>query len=306
LIPWISYEEAITEALRVEMRHDPNLVCMASRGSMSGATGPTDELLGEFGSARVQETSPFDAMLSAAVAGASEGLRPVCEVELTELVGGGEDALAEAARSIPLTLRVVWGVAAERSMAEGLLDRCLRSAPSAKVVAPATASDAKGLLVSAIRDPGPVFFLECRDLYRSVSDAVPEGDHTVSLGVARGVASGVEMTLIAHGPAVVAAELAAGRLGGAVGLVDLRTLRPLDRGAISSCVRDTGKILIAEAADAATRIEAEVENVILEEAPEYLDAPLRYLPLPEPSAGSAPNGEWVRRTGEACSELIAF
>ena len=304
MIPWITYEEAITEGLRVEMRRDSTLVCMSSEGSLNGNARPTDQLLREFGSGRVREPSPLESMLSAAVAAASEGLRPVCEVELTELVNGAHVHL-ESIESTPLSLRVVWGAGAERSMVDGL-ELFLKSAPSAKLVAPAAAADAKGLLISSIRDPGPVFFLECRDLYGSVSDAVPEGNYAVSLGEARTVAGGSEMTLIAHGPAVIAAELAAGRLGGEVQVIDLRTLRPLDREVISSGVRETGKVLIAEAAEAPTGIDAEVENVILEEAPEYLDAPLRYLPLPELPAGRGPNGEWVRRTGEACSELIAF
>jgi pyruvate/2-oxoglutarate/acetoin dehydrogenase E1 component len=304
LIPWITYEEAITEGLRVEMRRDPTVVCMSSEGSLNGNPRPTDELLREFGQGRVQEPSPLESMLSAALAAASEGLRPVCEVELTELAGETGVHL-EPIESTPVTLRVVWGAAAGRSMIDGVEPR-LEAVPSAKLASPAAAADAKGLLISAIRDPGPVFFLECRDLYVSVSDAVPEGNYAVSLGEARTVAGGSEMTLVAHGPAVIAAELAAARLGGEVEVIDLRTLRPLDRDVISSGVRETGKILIAEPAEAPTGIDAEVEEVVLEEAPQYLDAPLKYLPLPELPAGSGPNGEWVRRTGEACSELIAF
>jgi pyruvate/2-oxoglutarate/acetoin dehydrogenase E1 component len=109
LIPWITYEEAITEGLRVEMRRDPTVVCMSSEGSLNGTPRPTDELLREFGPGRIHEPCPLESMLSAAVAAESEGLRPVCEVELTELVDEMQVHL-EAIDSTPLALRVVWGL----------------------------------------------------------------------------------------------------------------------------------------------------------------------------------------------------
>jgi 2-oxoisovalerate dehydrogenase E1 component beta subunit len=153
----------------------------------------------------------------------------------------------------------------------------LLQAPGLKVVAPATAADAKGLLVSAIRDSNPVCFLEHKGLYRRVRGEVPEGDYSVPIGVARIAREGTEATVIAYGSTVALALDAVEELGADVEVVDLRTLCPLDRETILASARKTGKVLVAHEATRSCGVGAEVAALISEEAFEDLDAPIRRL-----------------------------
>lgn len=301
VIPWITYVDAIMEALRVEMRLDSTVLCLAA-SSADDTRRPTDELLREFGASRVREHDGGPSILSAASAAASEGMRPVCELELSALGDGDAAKLAEAASSGPLVIRLVCD--ADVGTAMPAVDGWLAQCPDLKAVSPATAADAKGLLISAIRDPEPVCFVESRELYGSVVDGVPEGNHMVNLGEARLVRQGSEIVVLAHGSAAIAAEQAAGEMNGEVGVVDLRTLRPLDAEAIVRTVRDTGKVLIAEHPNVATGFAAGLVDLIYDEAPEHLDAPIRELGTSREQAGS--NREWTESMREACRELIAF
>lgn len=293
MIPWITYCDAITEALRVEMRVDPTIVCLTA--SANGRARPTDELAHEFGPSRVREYDAGSSILAAAAAAASEGLRPVCELEMGALRGAGAEALKEVASSGALVIRVV---------SDGTAWPADADLAGMKSVSPATAADAKGLLASAIQDPDPVLFMEAPDLYAVVCDGVPEGNHTVALGDARLVRRGSDVVVFAHGAASVAAERAAQDLGGAVGLVDVRSLAPLDREAIETTVRDTGKVLIVSEPGAPPEFSATLVRLIYEEMPQLLDAPIRELGGPSWSA--TPNGRWVEDVKEACTELVAF
>lgn len=184
--------------------------------------------------------------------------------------------------------------------------------PGLKVVAPATAADAKGLLTSAIRDPNPVCFLEHKGLYRSVRGEVPEGEHAVPLGEARLAAEGEEMSVIAYGSAVGLAERVAATTGqGRIEVLDLRTLVPLDTAAILASARKTGKVLVAHEATRGAGIGAEIAALIAEEAFDDLDAPVRRLtaadvPIPfSPPLERAvlPQPDDMK---EACDELLAY
>ena len=293
VIPWITYCDAITEALRVEMRRDPSVVCLSA--SENGRGRPTDELVHEFGPSRAREYDGGSSILAAGAAAAAEGLRPVCELELGALRDAGADALSEAAKSGALVVRLVADGAAWPG--NGELD-------GLKSVSPATAADAKGLLSSAIQDPEPVVFLEAPDLYTVVCDGVPEGAHAVPLGQARLVRRGSDAVVFAHGAASVAAERAAQDLSGEVGLVDVRSLSPLDHETIEAMVRDTGKVLIVTEPGAPPGFAATLVKLIYEELPQHLDAPIRELGGPAWSA--TPNGRWVEDVRAACAELVAF
>ena len=236
---------------------------------------------------------------SAAAAAASEGMRPVCELELGHLGGGDADRLADAAGSGALVLRLV-------SDGDGPTpavgwSKLLPNDADLKIVSPATAADAKGLLISAVRDPDPVCFVESRGLYSVVCDGVPEGSHTVALGDARLVGQGTEIVVLAHGAAAVAAQRVAGHMQGEVGVVDLRSLRPLDYDAVTSTVKQTGKVLIAEQPDAEGLAPALAE-LIYQQAPQFLDAPIRELNDPPPQSFA----EWTDSLEDACRELVAF
>jgi pyruvate/2-oxoglutarate/acetoin dehydrogenase E1 component len=184
-------------------------------------------------------------------------------------------------------------------------------APGLKVVAPATAADAKGLLVSAIRDPNPVCYLEHKGLYRHVKGEVPEGDFAVPLGEARIAREGEEMTVVAYGSAVPLAERAAEELGEDIEVLDLRTLAPLDRDAILAAARRTGKALVAHEATQSCGVGAEVASLIAQEAFEDLDAPVRRLTTPDVPIPFSPTLErailpQLDDMKEACRELLRY
>jgi 2-oxoisovalerate dehydrogenase E1 component beta subunit len=299
VIPWITYCDAITEALRVEMRRDPTVLCLGS-ASANGAGRPTDDLAGEFGPSRVSEHDG-SSILAAAAAAASEGMRPVCELTSADLAQGGGEQLRDAAGSGAIVVRLIGRQPDDDPAAGGV---SLGDIPELKVVSPATAADAKGLLVSAIRDEDPVCFLEWPDLYTAVCDGVPQGEHVTALGEARLVRPGTEMVVLTHGAAAVAAEQAANAMRGEVGVVDLRTLRPLDRDAVTTTVRETGKVLITESQDLRTGFAETLVQLIYEQASEYLDAPIREHRAS--AADAAASGRQDEGLEEVYRELVAF
>jgi pyruvate/2-oxoglutarate/acetoin dehydrogenase E1 component len=183
--------------------------------------------------------------------------------------------------------------------------------PGLKVVAPATAADAKGLLTAAMRDPNPVCFMEHKGLYRYVKDQVSEGEHVVELGSARVAREGEEMTVIAYGSAVHLALDAAEELGESIELLDLRSLCPLDTDAILASARKTGKVLVAHEATRSCGVGAEVAALVAAEAFEDLDAPVRRLTAPDvPIPFSPPLEQAVLpqldEIKEACLALLAY
>jgi 2-oxoisovalerate dehydrogenase E1 component beta subunit len=184
-------------------------------------------------------------------------------------------------------------------------------APGLKVVAPATAADAKGLLLSAIRDPNPVCYLEHKGLYRHVKGDVPAGDAPVPIGEARVAREGEEMTVIAYGSSVHLALQAADEFDDQVEVVDLRTLCPLDEATILASARKTGKVLVAHEATRSCGVGAEVAALVSAEAFEDLDAPVRRLTAQDvPITFSPPLEQSVLPQlddmKEACSELLAY
>jgi pyruvate/2-oxoglutarate/acetoin dehydrogenase E1 component len=166
-------------------------------------------------------------------------------------------------------------------------------------------------LVSAIRDPNPVCFLEHKGLYRHVRGEVPVGEHTVPIGQARIAREGSELSVIAYGSSVHLALQAAEELGEDIEVVDLRTLAPLDRDSVLSSVRKTSKVLVAHEATRSCGVGAEVASLIAEEAFQDLDAPIRRLTTPDvPIPFSPPLEQAVLPQlddmKEACRELLAY
>jgi pyruvate/2-oxoglutarate/acetoin dehydrogenase E1 component len=311
----IRFEEALAEGLRLEMHRDPQLVLITA-----SARGIVGQLLGTFGSDRVIESDVAGGALVLAACGAAErGLRPVCELGPLEVGPSALDQVAELAalhaanldRAHPLTTRLVWGdplSAGGAAAADPLA--WLIGADGIKVVAPATAADAKGLIVAAVRDDAPVCVLEHAGL-RDTVDQVPEGTHLVPIGAARLAREGDRMTIVAHGTGVRVAQDAAERLELDADLLDLRTLQPLDTEGVLSSVRKTGRVLFAEAGDGANRITAQLISSIWEQAFEYLDAPPRRIKL---RSNGRPAGHDERRPARddieaikgVCSELLEF
>jgi pyruvate/2-oxoglutarate/acetoin dehydrogenase E1 component len=306
----ISQREAIAEGLRLEMGRDPNVICVQAGGGGSAVSARLGELFGE---ERVPTFDPAErTVVGMAVGMALEGARPVCEISAAELPSRGLDQLAEATElherdgvDVPLVVRVPCGPSARGINDLDDPERWLLSIPALTVIAPAAAADAKGLLVSAIRSPGPVCFLEQVDLYEALGP-VPEGAHQERIGVARVARDGSRATVIAYGSALDAAARAVDHLEAEIELLDLRTLAPLDADAITQSVGRTGKALLVEETAFLSAVARVVTAAIWEGAFEHLDAPVRRASLARATDGGDRRAGRVETIIEACNELLAY
>ena len=225
----MTYLEAISDGLREEMRRDDSVFCLGEDiGAFGGAFKVTDGFAEEFGSERVLDTPLAEnAIIGVSVGAAVEGLRPVAEMQFADFIACGFDQLVNVAAklhyrqgiAVPMVVRLPSGGGFSGGPFHSQNPEAwFLQVPGLKVVAPATAEDAKGLLVSAIRDPNPVCFMEHKGLYRHVRGEVPDGEHTTPIGVARVAREGSELTVIAYGSSVqlalqAAEELDAGHRG---------------------------------------------------------------------------------------------
>src|SRR5919201_135997 len=247
-------------------------------------------------------------------------MKPVCEMQFADFISCGFDQLVNVAAklhyrqgvAVPMVVRLPSGGGFSGGPFHSQNPEAwFLQAPGLKVVAPATAADAKGLLIESIRDPNPVCYLEHKGLYRHVKGEVPEGEHTVPIGEARVAREGEEMTVIAYGSSVHLALDAAEALDESIEVVDLRTLCPLDTDAIIASARKTGKVLVAHEATRSCGVGAEVAALIAAEAFEDLDAPVRRLTAPDVPIPFSPPLEQralpqLDDMKEACRELLAF
>jgi 2-oxoisovalerate dehydrogenase E1 component beta subunit len=318
----MTYLEAISDALRTEMRRDESVFCLGEDiGALGGAFKVTDGFAEEFGSDRVLDAPLAEnAILGAATGAAIEGMRPVCEMQFADFIACGFDQLVNVAAKLHYRQGVAVPIVVRLPSGGGFSGGPFHSqnpeawflqTPGLKVLTPATAADAKGLLTSAIRDPNPVCFLEHKGLYRHVRGEVPEGEYTVPIGEVRVAREGSAMTVIAYGSAVHLALEAAERLDADIEVIDLRTLCPLDREAILASARKTGKVLIAHEGTQACGVGAEVAALIGAEAFEDLDAPIRRLTAPDVPIPFSPPLEaavlpQLDDMKEACRELLAY
>ncbi len=289
----LRYAEAIREALRQEMRRDPRVFLMGEDiGVYGGAFGVTDGLLEEFGPERVIETPISElAIAGAAVGAALAGMRPVIEIMFMDFITlAMEQIVNQAAKihfmfggkaSVPIVVRTPagagTGAAAQHSQS---LEAWFVHVPGLKVVMPSTPYDAKGLLISSIRDDNPVIFIEHKLLYRT-KGFVPEEEYTIPLGVAEVKRVGRDVTIIATSLMVLRALAAAEKLaqeGIEAEVIDPRTLKPLDIDTIVNSVKKTGRALIVHEAPLTCGIGAEILACVAEsEAFYYLQAPIKRL-----------------------------
>jgi pyruvate/2-oxoglutarate/acetoin dehydrogenase E1 component len=318
----MTYLQAISNGLRSEMRRDETVFCLGEDiGAFGGAFKVTDGFFEEFGADRVLDTPLAENLIiGAAVGAAVEGLRPVCEMQFADFISCGFDQLVNVAAKLHYRQGVAVPIVVRLPSGGGFSGGPFHSqnpeawfvqAPGLKVVAPATADDAKGLLISAIRDPNPVMFLEHKHLYRRIKGEVPDGEHTVPIGEARIAREGRELTIIGYGSTVPLAEQAAAELDEDIEIVDLRTLHPLDRETLLASARKTGKVLIAHEATRSCGVGAEIAALIAEQAFEHLDAPIVRLTAPDvPIPFSPPLEQEVLPQlddmKEACRELLAY
>jgi pyruvate/2-oxoglutarate/acetoin dehydrogenase E1 component len=318
----LTYLGAISDGLRTEMRRDESVMCLGEDiGAFGGAFKVTDGFFEEFGADRVLDAPLAEnAIVGTAVGAAVEGLRPVCEMQFADFISCGFDQLVNVAAklhyrqgvAVPIVMRLPSGGGFSGGPFHSQNPEAwFLQAPGLKVVAPATAADAKGLLAAAIRDPNPVCFMEHKGLYRYVKEEVPAGEHVVELGRARVAREGEEMTVIAYGSAVHLALQAAEELDESIEVLDLRSLCPLDTEAILASARKTSKVLVAHEATQSCGVGAEVAALVAAEAFEDLDAPVRRLTAPDvPIPFSPPLEQAVlpqlEDMKEACRELLAY
>jgi len=284
----ITYLEAIREALDEEMARDPNVFLLGEDiGAYGGAFKVTDGLHAKYGSGRVIDAPIAEAAIIGAAAGAAHyGMRPVCEMQFIDFISCGYDMLTNyvataryrAVLPCPMVVRgPAGGYVRGGPFHSQNPEAAFLHTPGLKIVYPATAADAKGLLKAAIRDDDCVLFFEHKYLYRRIKDVMPAGDHVVPIGKARVARAGRDVSIITYAATVwkslEAAELLAAE-GIDVEVIDLRSLLPLDDEAIVETVRKTNRVLVVHEDTRTGGIAGEITARINEQCFEWLDAPV--------------------------------
>jgi 2-oxoisovalerate dehydrogenase E1 component beta subunit len=306
-MPEVTYLEAIRQGIWEEMERDPAVFCIGEDiGIYGGAFKVTEGFVHRFGSERVIDTPIAESAIVGAAFGASlTGMRPVAEFQFMDFIGCAFNQIVNMVAKAhfrwgapaPLVLRGPSGGGVHGGPFHSQNPEAyFVHTPGLKVVCPATAYDAKGLIKSAIRDNNPVVFFEHKFLYRRIKEDIPTGDFTVPLGKARIAREGKHVSVITYAAMVHTALEAAETLakeGIELEVIDLRTLLPLDRQAIADTVKKTNRVIILHEDVRTGGIAGEVVAIINEEAFDYLDAPIvRITSKDTPVPFSPPLEEW--------------
>lgn len=283
--------QAINDALRFEMQRDDRVVVLGEDvGKVGGVFRVTAGLYDAFGESRVIDTPLSEGgIIGTAVGMALYGMRPVPEIQFADFIFPAYDQIvSEVAKyryrsggeySVPLVIRtpVGGGIRGGHYHSQSPESQFIHVA-GLKVVCPATPEDAKGLLLSAIRDPDPVLFFEPKRVYRAAKGEVPEGDFTVPIGKARTVREGSDVTVVTYGAMLYEALDAVAKVadqGIDCEVLDLRTLWPLDIDAIVASVKKTGRLVVVHEAPKACGLGGEIVALVNEKAFDHLEAPPR-------------------------------
>ena len=294
----MTYIQAIQSAMRDEMGRDESVILLGEDvGRKGGVFKATEGLQELYGETRVIDTPLAESSIAGVAIGAAlNGLKPIAEMQFADFIHPAfNQIVSEAAKmryrsnndwSVPMVIRAPFGGGVHGALYHSQsVEAFFAHVPGLKVVIPSTPYDAKGLLVAAVRDPDPVLFFEHKKAYRLIKGEVPEGeDYTVPIGKARVAREGRHMSVFTYGLMVhhclgAAEEMEAD--GVSVEVVDLRTIKPLDREAILASTRKTGKVLIVYEANRTLGAGAEVAAIIAEEAFEFLDGPVLRLAGPD-------------------------
>jgi pyruvate dehydrogenase E1 component beta subunit len=289
--------QAITDALRTELKNDPNVLIFGEDvGVNGGVFRATEGLQAEFGEDRVFDTPLAESGIGGLAIGlALKGFRPVPEIQFFGFVYEVIDSInGQMARmryrsggrwTAPVTIRSPFGGGVHTpELHADSLENLVASQPGLKVVIPSTPYDAKGLLISAIRDNDPVVYLEHMKLYRSFRQEVPEGEYTIEIGKADVKREGTDLSIITYGAMVHASLKAAEELekeGYSVEVVDLRTVQPLDIETIIASVEKTGRAIVVQEAQKQAGIAANVVAEINDRAILSLEAPVLRVTAPD-------------------------
>ena len=290
-----TYLEAIREGLWEEMERDPNVFLIGEDIAVyGGAFKVTAGFLERFGAQRVVDTPISEAAIVGASIGAGlMGLRPVAEMQFADFISCGFDQIVNFAAKcryrwnapVPMVIRAPSGGGIHGGPFHSQNpEMWFVRTPGLKVVCPATAYDAKGLIKSAVRDNDPVIFFEHKGLYRRIKEDLPEGDFTVPIGKAKVVREGTHLSIITYGSGVWIALDAADKLieeGISVEIVDLRTLVPLDRTTVCESVKKTSKVLLLHEDTRTGGMAGELAVTITESVFEHLDGPIVRVTAPD-------------------------
>ena len=280
--------QAINLALIQEMERDDRVLLLGEDvGANGGVFRVTEGLHKRFGGKRVVDTPLAESgIIGTAIGLAMAGLRPIPEIQFEGFLGPAYDQIcSHAARmrtrtrgafTVPLTIRVpVGGGIHAPELHSDSPESIYIHTPGLKVVMPSSPYDAKGLLISAIRDPDPVIFFEPKRIYRAFREEVPEDEYTLPLGKARVVCEGEQMTVVSWGASVVQCMQAIERSGRSIELIDLRTLYPFDMDAVEASVKKTGRCVIVHEAPKTCGFGAEIATRIMERCFLHLEAPVQ-------------------------------
>ncbi len=296
--------EAVRATLYEAMKNDDRTVIIGEDvGPRGNVFLITKDFIDEFGPERVIDTPIAEAsIVGIAVGMAMEGLRPIAEIQFADFIYPAfNQIVGEAAKTryrsngeytCPLVIRTPYGGGVRGALSHSVsIEALFYHVPGLKIVAPAFPADVKGLLNAAIDDPDPVMFLEHKKTYRLIKGEVPDGHYTIPIGKANVLKEGSALTVVSYGLYVHWALEAAQRLQAdnlSVEVIDLRSIRPMDRTTILNSVEKTRKLLIVHEDNKFGGIGAEISAMVAEEALFHLDAPIRRLCAPDvPAMGYA-------------------
>jgi pyruvate dehydrogenase E1 component beta subunit len=280
--------QAINLALAQELEKDDRVILLGEDvGANGGVFRATEGLHERFGGDRVVDTPLAESgIIGTAIGLAMGGLRPVPEIQFEGFLGPAYDQLCtHAARmrsrtrgglTVPMTVRVpVGGGIHAPELHSDSPEAIYSHNPGMKVVMPSSPYDAKGLLISALRDPDPVIFFEPKRIYRAFREEVPESEYTIPIGEARVVREGNGMTMVSWGATVVQCMNAIEASGQDIELIDLRTINPFDMETVAQSVQKTGRAIIVHEAPMTCGVGAELSARIMEQCFLHLEAPVQ-------------------------------
>ena len=291
----LTYLQAISDALRTEMRRDKRVFLIGEDvGVYGGAFKVSLGFQEEFGPWRVIDAPLAEAAIVGGCTGAAiMGMRPVAEMQFADFISCGWDQLVtvsakqrwRAGTPVPMVVRLPSGGGFSGGPFHSQNpESSFAHIPGLKCVCPATPEDAKGLMISAIEDPNPVLFFEHKHLYRRIKGEVPEERYTTPIGKARIHREGDDLSVITWGAMVYTADEAAQQLesdGVSVEILDLRSVMPWDKGAVLESARKTSKVLVLHEDTRSGGFGGEIAATIAEEAFEDLDAPVKRIAAPD-------------------------
>jgi 2-oxoisovalerate dehydrogenase E1 component beta subunit len=324
-MPTLTYLDAIRQGIWEEMERDPTVFLLGEDiGAYGGAFKVTAGMLEKFGEERVIDTPISEsAIVGAAVGAALMGMRPVAEMQFMDFISCGFDQIVNMAAKIhyrwgakvPLVIRGPAGAGTHGGPFHSQSNEMwFVHTPGLKVVAPATAYDAKGLIKAAIRDDNPVIFFEHKFLYRRIKEEVPSEDYVVPIGKAMVRREGTDISVITYGAMVWTALEAAQELekeGISLEVVDLRSLLPYDEEAVLASVRKCNKVILLHEDTRTGGMAGELAALIAEKAFEDLDGPIVRITGPDtPVPFSPPLEEYflpnAKKVTEAARKLLAY